>query len=337
MEGKGCVLPESLNFAPMRQKGRHEAGYRHLAGMQTTNPAGTSAFQVTGDTFMEAEETEGNLDGDVNQIPPKRKDLVSILCSKNSRRTHNFADIITNSKPVKLLEANGSVRSIIDWAKKARLDRQQRRAFEILAATFVLSFYNDAEDELDELGEHGQNSKFKHEQRQLKQLVEERKRQSEQLVCLLHGPGGRGKTAVIDLVLAYSKEYCSFMKDYELISRTIVVTAMTGVAATLLLGETTHSALYLNQKKSIEAEQVFVWKETRLLIIDEISFASKEDFVLIHQRLQILKQKLHAAYGGIHIVFAGTFASWIQLEKTRNQYTRTTVQNSRSGLTSLLS
>ena len=304
VEGKGCVLPESLNLAPMRQKGRQEAGYRHLADMQTTNPEGTTAFQATADTFMEAEETDSGQNADVNQTPPKRKDLVSILASKNSRRTHNFADIIKDSKPVKLLEANGSVRSIIDWARKARLDREQRRAFEILAATFVLSFYNDAEDEL---GERGQNARFKHEQRQLKKIVEVRKRQSEQLVCLLHGPGGCGKTAVIDLVVAYSKEYCSYMKDYEFNSRTIVVTAMTGVAATLLLGETTHSALYLNQKKPIEAEQVFVWNETRLLIIDEISFASKEDFVLIHQRLQILKQKLHAAYGGIHIVFAGDF------------------------------
>lgn len=100
----------------------------------------------------------------VNQIPPKQKDLVSILASKNSRRTHSFANNNKNSGPVELLEANGSVRSIIDWAKKARLDRQQRRAFEIFAATFVHSFYKDAEGEL---GERGQNAKFKHEQRQL--------------------------------------------------------------------------------------------------------------------------------------------------------------------------
>ena len=80
------------------------------------------------------------------------------------------------------------------------------------------------------------------------------------------------------------------MDNYTFTPQTIVVTAMTGVAATLLLGETTHSALYMNQKEPIQAEQILVWKETRLLIIDEISFASREDFALIHQRLQILKQ-----------------------------------------------
>ena len=58
---------------------------------------------------------------------------------------------------------------------------------------------------------------------------------------------------------------------------------MTGVAATLLLGETTHSAVYLNQKKPLEEGQVDAWEEMRILIIDEISFASKEDFALLHQ------------------------------------------------------
>ena len=80
---------------------------------------------------------------------------------------------------------------------------------------------------------------------------------------------------------------------------------MTGVAATLLLGETTHSALYLNQKKSIKSEQVEAWASTRLLIIDEISFASKEDFEQIHQNLRQLKQCINLPYGNLHIVFAG--------------------------------
>ena len=92
-EGNGSVLPESLNLAPMRQKGRHEAGYRHLAEMQTTNPAGTSAFELTGNTNMEEDKADGNIDEELNQVPPKKKDLVAILGSRNSRRTHSFADI----------------------------------------------------------------------------------------------------------------------------------------------------------------------------------------------------------------------------------------------------
>lgn len=247
-EGNNCVLPESLNLAPMRQKGRHEACYKHLAEMQTTNPTGTTAFEVTGNTYMEEDEGGGNSEEELDQVSPKKKDLVAILGSKNSRRTYSFADIIKNSEPVQLLEANRSARSIIDWGRKAKLDKEQRRAFEIPAASFVLSFYNDSEGEL---FSQRDSKKFKHEKKQLQRLVEVTKRGSEQLVCLLHGPGGCGKTTVIDLVVAYGKEYCRYMENYEFTRRTIVVTAMTGVAATLLLGETTHSALYLNQKNPL--------------------------------------------------------------------------------------
>ena len=66
---------------------------------------------------------------------------------------------------------------------------------------------------------------------------------------------------------------------------TIVVTAMTGVAATLICGETTHRALSLTQKCEIEPEQIELWADTHLLIIDEISFVSKSDFQMMHKQL----------------------------------------------------
>ena len=98
-------------------------------------------------------------------------------------------------------------------------------------------------------------------------------------------PGGSGKATVIDLVVKYAAEYCGYIENFEFTPRTILVTAMTGVAATILLGETTHAAVYLNQKcLLLEAEQIKVWKETRLLIIDEILFASKEDFCQLHKK-----------------------------------------------------
>ena len=79
-----------------------------------------------------------------------------------------------------------------------------------------------------------------------------------QLILFLHGPGGSGKSTVIDLVLAYAKEYCKMYKNNSFTSQTIVITALSGVAATLILGETTHSALYLNNKQ-ITPEQIELW------------------------------------------------------------------------------
>jgi hypothetical protein len=110
---------------------------------------------------------------------------------------------------------------------------------------------------------------------------------------------------VIDLVKTYAEEFCNFLEEFEYTSRTIMVTAMTGVAATLLLGETLHSAVYLNQRRPIEAEQIDAWAATRLLIIDEISFASKEEFQKLHERLKHLKQNLGYNYGGLNVIFSG--------------------------------
>ena len=105
--------------------------------------------------------------------------------------------------------------------------------------------------------------------------------------------------------MKYAEEFCSYLNNFEFTSRTIHVTAMTGVAATILLGETTHSAVYLNQRRPIEADQIEIWAETRLLIIDEISFASKDDFMELHKKLRRLRQQLHLRYGGLSIVFSG--------------------------------
>ena len=199
--------------------------------------------------------------------------------------------ITKDNEFLNLAQANGSVQSIISWARTIfKNDKGQRRAFEILVGSFVLSFYKDAS------GDHDKNAErrmFGKQVRQLRKLVETQKRKSDQLICLLHGPGGSGKTTVIDVVIEYAREYCGYMEDYTFTSRTIIVTAMTGVAATILLGDTTHSAVYLNRKQ-IKAEQIEAWKETRLLIIDEISFASKQDFAKLHKNLRQLKQQLSA-------------------------------------------
>jgi hypothetical protein len=93
--------------------------------------------------------------------------------------------------------------------------------------------------------------------------------------------------------MEHARESCGYLENFDFTSGTIVVKAMTGVAATILMGETTHSAVYINQKRPIEAEQVELWAPTKWLIIDEISFASKEDFVEMHRKL---KQCLHMPY-----------------------------------------
>ena len=104
----------------------------------------------------------------------------------------------------------------------------------------------------------------------------------------MHGPGGAGKSWVIELIMLYASEYCSFLDNFAFDKRTIVITAMTGCAATLLNGETAHGAFKLNSKK-VDAKDEQEWKNTRLAIVDEISFAGKEEVSLLDKKLQLLK------------------------------------------------
>ena len=112
---------------------------------------------------------------------------------------------------------------------------------------------------------------------------------------------------MIELVLLCAQEYCSYLPNDVFCRNTIVVTAMTGVAATLICGETTHGALFLNQKCKIEPEQIELWADTRLLIIDEISFASKSNFQMMHKQLGKLKQEINKKFGGLNLIFSGDF------------------------------
>jgi hypothetical protein len=307
-------LPSSISVTAIRQKGAHKCGYECLADMSPTivpdaepliqtQPADIPPQQ--NDTGQNA--STSSADNVNEQRTPSQRDIVNILLRRTSRRSRTFQEISNRNEAVDVLEANGSVRSIIDWAKKAGLDRGQRRAFEIMTSTFILTFYLDAPESPTTTRGQGLRHPFIREKKLLERLADVRKRGQNQLICLLHGPGGSGKTAVIDLLMEYAREYCSYIDNFEFTSRTIVVTAMTGVAATILLGETTHSAVYLNQKRPLEAEQVELWSSARMLIIDEISFASKDDFTELHRKLRELMQCLELRYGGLNVIFAGDF------------------------------
>jgi Ni2+-binding GTPase involved in maturation of urease and hydrogenase len=94
-------------------------------------------------------------------------------------------------------------------------------------------------------------------------------RKQKQLIMFMLGAGGSGKTKVINAIMAYAKGFCKEL-NYMFDKRMIVVTALTGVAATLINGETTHSTAKLNYK-NITSEHIDEWQKAHLLIIDEIS------------------------------------------------------------------
>jgi ABC-type molybdenum transport system ATPase subunit/photorepair protein PhrA len=90
----------------------------------------------------------------------------------------------------------------------------------------------------------GYNLKYRKAERALKKLCGGQK--ENQMIC---GPGGSGKSTVINVVQVHAESYCETI-GHPHVHRTIVVTAMSGMAVTLLQGETAHKALGLMKTSS---------------------------------------------------------------------------------------
>ena len=79
--------------------------------------------------------------------------------------------------------ATGSVASILEWCKRDKLDTNQRIAVEIIVATYILTFYEDA----------GASEGILHEKEGLKRLARQRSNTNETLRMFITGPAGAGK------------------------------------------------------------------------------------------------------------------------------------------------
>ena len=166
-------------------------------------------------------------------------------------------------------------------------DRHQKKAFELIVAAFVVELYKIPES----LGKR-------------KYLIDIVKplmavNHDGQFIAFLSGPGGTGKSKVIHAVLGYCKRLCNKV-GMEFNKRTIVVTALTGAAAVSIFGETVHSACFLNTKK-IKTEMTEEWKDTLLVVVDEISFASESILRKINENMNILKEIGKEGKFGRHI------------------------------------
>ena len=164
---------------------------------------------------------------------------MSIFINNNRNCNLNLKQIIGADVDILLKEANGTAQSIINWATNCYLDASQKRAFEVITEYYILSYINSIPNlqEGDRI-----DTVLLEEKQRLQLLVGYSKIKSDQLICFLHGPAGSGKSTIIALLQSYSQKYHELL-NFESYNRSIVVTAMTGVAATLIGGKTVHSAI----------------------------------------------------------------------------------------------
>ena len=100
---------------------------------------------------------------------------------------------------------------------------------------------------------------------------------NKQLLMFLSGPGSSGKSEVIKALMGYARAFCENL-GVAFTRRTIVVTALMGVAATSINGETVHTAAHLNCT-NITLDMIEEWKDARMLIVDEISFTKRSELL----------------------------------------------------------
>lgn len=113
---------------------------------------------------------------------------------------------------------------------------------------------------------------------------------------------------MINQLLAYAKEYCDNI-GYPFTQRTIIINATSGVAASLIYGQTLHSANFLNSKAdNIDKDYIAVFaSDVHMLIIDEVSILTPTLLKKLNRHLNVLKQTPYGKYGNLDIAFMGDF------------------------------
>lgn len=202
----------------------------------------------------------------------------------------------------------GSAESIIKFGTQNKLDLGQQHAFEVLCATVILTFVDDSiKGELD-------NDLIRelHKSREaLSDLSRESCRGEKPLRLFLTGPAGAGKSTILSALISYIQQFCTNIGlIYD--KNVIRLTALTGAAATEIKGQTTHKECKLSSKSKINEQDIREWLNTRLIVVDEISFGGYTNFLLpLSKNLQILTECHEFLYGRTAIVFIGDF---LQLE-----------------------
>ncbi len=82
---------------------------------------------------------------------------------------------------------------------------------------------------------------------------------------------------------------------------------MTGAAAVEIIGDTTSRKMALNRKSNATVDDIDRFKDTRLNIIDEVSFAGIDDLRKLSEKMQAYTECCDQIYGSIPICFIGDF------------------------------
>jgi hypothetical protein len=140
-------LPQHLSdfsFIEIRNEGTKKCGYDKSI---PTPPVATNLSDWISGVPIRDNQQQNSSQSQPPQHRKKIKDIVKLLISKKTAKKR--ADIFTRNPDAEVCEADGTISSIVDWDNAAGMDEIQKRAFECIISSFLLTFIDDAEEEDD--------------------------------------------------------------------------------------------------------------------------------------------------------------------------------------------
>ena len=123
---------------------------------------------------------------------------------------------------------------------------------------------------------------------------------------LLTGPSGSGKHTVINELLKYAQQYCSFIQQ-PFMSHTILHTTCSDITQSGTSPPSLHSTFSLHQTARHIGTNVHsnFGDNVKIFIVDEISYLDASTMVALDKRLRFLTKKSSLKFGGVDVVFVG--------------------------------
>ena len=188
------------------------------------------------------------------------------------------------------------------------LDEKPYITYELICCTFLLGLVQNGMESSPSLRRAFQDIFIDYQDEDsLARVVDELKVRGgrDQLIMFLTGPAGAGKSAAIKV----ARRFCfDFSRSAGLLwsEYSFLFTAYTGTAAMEVGGLTICKAAFIFTTRVLTEEDKRMWRDVKILIIDEISFMSDKQLQELDKRLKCLRDK-NKPFGGFSIVFVGDF------------------------------
>ena len=295
---------QHLNINKLKEKGGQRPTLHHFPSTECGNPQ--DFLKIHSPETAVGTETTSEPTIQKNQVT--KQTLASVFIQKKTRKVGNADNSIMKSTTC-LLAATGTPESVCSWSKALfNDDKEQRRAFEVLVGKFVLTHVHEADQNDDGCFLRATQRQTYQKCKHMLSLLVGQPAQQQSLILFLTGPGGSGKSEIITQVLSYAKEFCMHIQQ-PFTRNTTLVTASTGVAATLIRGQTVHRACHLNCNfRNIPEEVIDVYStEVHLVVVDEVSMFNEDDLSNLNVTLNHLTQCPSGVFGNLDIAFMGDF------------------------------